>query len=53
MKLVVDESMSPQRSLIYRAGRRARPMFDRLIARSSLMRGRAYGRTMLWKIPSR
>ncbi|HMJ93339.1 MAG TPA: aspartyl/asparaginyl beta-hydroxylase domain-containing protein [Allosphingosinicella sp.] len=35
MKPVVDESMLPKRPLIYRIGKRARPMFDRVIARFS------------------
>ena len=35
MKPVVDESMLPKRPLIYRIGKRARPMFDRIIARYS------------------
>jgi beta-hydroxylase len=36
-QLIVDESMLPRRSLIYRIGKRARPWFDWLIARSSLI----------------
>ena len=35
MKSVVDESMLPRRPLIYRIGKRARPMFDHVIARFS------------------
>lgn len=37
MKPAVDESLLPKRSFIYRAGKRARPLFDRVIARSSLI----------------
>ncbi len=37
MRPVVDESMLPQRSLIYRIGKKARPALDRLIARYSLI----------------
>lgn len=35
MRPVVDESMLPRRSLIYRIGKRARPLFDWIIARFS------------------
>ena len=35
MKPVVDESMLPRRPLIYRIGKRARPLFDHVIARFS------------------
>lgn len=37
MRPVVDESMLPRRSLIYRIGKKARPVFDALIARFSLI----------------
>jgi beta-hydroxylase len=37
MTPAADESMLPKRPLLYRLGKRARPYFDRLIARSSIV----------------
>lgn len=37
MKPGTEESARPKRPLLYRLGKRARPLFDRLIARSSLI----------------